>query len=108
LHAVVRDFVALVERDPDVFFFVNDNLRRYWPHASAATRRHSMIGEFRTLVEQGRREGCVTRDVSIELQITAITGFFSQLARLHHFGEFDGDLRAQRDDIESMIVKLLA
>jgi AcrR family transcriptional regulator len=108
MRSTVRGLIAFVDSDPEVFFFVYENLRHFWPIASEETRKHSMIGEFRKLLLQGRREGIVSSDVAIEIQIAAVTGFLFQLARLHYFGEIKGDLTSDSDDIENTILKMIA
>src|SRR5690349_17461909 len=36
--------LALLDESPEAVLFVNEELRRYWPQVSPATRRHSLIG----------------------------------------------------------------
>ena len=107
MRATVRGLVAFVDSEPEVFFFVHENLRHYLPVASEETRKHTILGEFRKLLVQGRREGTVNSDVAIEIQIAAVTGFLFQLARLHYFGELERDLTSESDDIETTIFKML-
>src|SRR4051812_40995136 len=44
LGRLVHALLALLDESPEAVLLVNEELRRYWPHVSPATRRHSLIG----------------------------------------------------------------
>src|SRR4051812_28852335 len=49
LGRLVSRLLALVDEAPEAVLFVNEELRRYWPLVSPATRRLSLIGITRKL-----------------------------------------------------------
>jgi AcrR family transcriptional regulator len=106
LRALVREFTEFVDSQPEAFFFVQENLREFWPKISESTRKHSMLGELRKLLQLGRNEGAIDDAVSIEIQLAATAGFFFQLARMNHFGEINPGIVARAGEIEAMIVKM--
>ena len=44
LGRLITRVLELLDESPEAVLFVNEELRRYWPHVSAATRRHSLLG----------------------------------------------------------------
>src|SRR6478736_4087769 len=44
LGRLVERLMALLDESPEAVLFVNEELRRYWPQVSPATRKHSLIG----------------------------------------------------------------
>lgn len=107
LRAVLVALSAFVERSPDAFFFVQDNLRGYWHKLPRNFRAKSVLSGFRDLIEIGRGEGLVAVTTPIELQVAAVIGFLSQLARMNAFGEVPRGMSAQVDHIEVMITLML-
>lgn len=107
LRAAVRSLTDFVDAHPEAFFFVQDNLRVYWPKLSKDTRRYSLMAEFRKLIELGRSEGRVSSNMPIELQLAAVLGFLSQLARMNYFEELKQNITRQTDQVESMILMML-
>jgi AcrR family transcriptional regulator len=108
MRATVRGFAAFVDAYPEAFFYVHDNSRRLLPKASETTRKHTVVGEFRKLLRQGRSEGVVNDGVPLEIQLAAVTGFLFQIARSSYFGDFKGDLSRHAGGIEAMIARMLA
>ncbi len=106
LHMMVAAFAEFIQAQPEAFFFVQENLRTFWPTMSAASKKHSLFGEFRKLLQQGRDEGSVDAGLAIDIQLAALMGFFFQLARMNHFKELASGVAARTDEIEAMIVKM--
>src|SRR5262245_54192237 len=44
LGRLVERVLALLDESPEAVLFVNEELRRFWPHVAPATRRYSLIG----------------------------------------------------------------
>lgn len=107
LRAALIAMTAFVDEQPEAFFFVQDNLRAMWPKLSKAASKTSMLREFRALIELGRSEGLVNKVTPIELQLAAMVGFLSQLARMNYFDELHSGITTQVDHIEAMIFVML-
>src|SRR3954467_13573669 len=52
LGRLITRIPAPLDESPEALLFVNEELRRYWPKMSAATRRHSLIGITRPFFEE--------------------------------------------------------
>ena len=106
LRALVQAFAEFINTQPEAFFFVQENLREYWPKLSQTTRQHSLFGQFRHLLQQGRSEGVINSAIAIDIQLAALTGFLSHLARMNYFNELKTGIVARTDEIEEMIIKM--
>src|ERR1041385_7108672 len=78
LGRLVMRMMTLLDESPEAVLFVNEELRRYWPKVSAATRKRSLIGITRDFFAEAGASG-VDRD----LQVAAFWGLLGQFARLH-------------------------
>jgi AcrR family transcriptional regulator len=104
LGRLITRLLALVDESPEAVLFVNEELRRYWPQMSPATRRHSLIGLTRTFFEEDE----VSRDVDRTLLIAAFWGLLGQFARMHAFGEWKGPAVNAAPQLEALVFKMLA
>jgi len=99
LSAVVGVFLGSMDTDLDAHLFVQENLRRLWPSAAPALRRHSLVRMTGELFELGKAEGVVDVALDTLLLSVALLGTIGQLARSLYFGELRGgraiDSRAQ-------------
>jgi len=86
LKLLVTRMMTLLDESPEAMLFVSDELRRYWPQVSAATRKRSLIGMTRTFFS----EGDVTKDVDLTVLVAGFWGLLGEFARLHAFGEWRG------------------
>src|SRR5215510_13574836 len=82
LGRLITRLLALVDESPEAVLFVNEELRRYWPRMSPATRRHSLIGITRKFFEESE----VSKEIDHTLLISAFWGLLGQFARLCAFG----------------------
>ncbi|HEY6895382.1 MAG TPA: TetR/AcrR family transcriptional regulator, partial [Rhodanobacteraceae bacterium] len=87
-RAVIDGYLDALDRDANSVLYVQDWLRHFWPQMPTAVRRHSIVADVRRLLEQGRAEGRVTRDIDVDLLTTAWLGTLQQFARFRFFGEF--------------------
>ena len=108
LHAIVTVFLAELDRDPDAFLFVQDQLRAMWPRVSRSVRRQSILGLIRTVLEQGVLEGRIAPDADLKLLIAAITGTLQQFARMLSFGEFRGPAADWSAGLERILIRIVA
>ncbi len=84
-RAVLEAVVGLLDRDADTVLYVTDQLRHFWPKMPAEVQKHTIIGEVRRMLEDGRREGVVTKKVEIALLTSAWLGTVQQFARERYF-----------------------
>jgi AcrR family transcriptional regulator len=108
LRAIVTVFVAQIERDPDAFLFVQDQLRRMWPRVSSNIRRHSVLALIRATLEQGVSEGSVASTANLNILIAAISGTLQQFARMASFGEFRGPAGAWAGELAQIIARMVS
>jgi TetR/AcrR family transcriptional regulator, repressor of fatR-cypB operon len=87
-RALIAAYVAALDRDANAVLYVQDNLRHFWPKMSVSFRKHSILEKIRMVLSSGQNEGLVTREIELELLVTAWTGTLQQFARVRYFGEF--------------------
>jgi AcrR family transcriptional regulator len=103
LGRLVARVLALLDESPEAVLFVNEELRRFWPQVSAATRRHSLIGITSRFFE----DGAVTSRVDRILLVSAFWGLLGQFARLYAFGEWKGRAVEAAPQIEALVLRML-
>lgn len=108
LRAMVAVFISQIERDPDAFLFVQDQLRQMWPRVSRTTRRHSILALIRATLEQGVRENKVCSTANLNLLIAAISGTLQQFARMLSFGEFRGPAGNWSRELEQILLRIVS
>jgi AcrR family transcriptional regulator len=104
LGRLIARVLALLDEAPEAVLFVNEELRRYWPRLSPATRRQSLIALTRRFFE----EGGVPEGSDPSLLVAAFWGFLGQFARMYVFGEWKGPAAAAAPRLEALVVKLFA
>lgn len=108
IHEIVTVFLSELDRDPDAFLFVQDQLRAMWPRVLRSVRRQSILGLIRSALQQGVLEGCVSPDADLKLLIAAITGTLQQFARMLSFGEFRGSAANWSAGLEGILLRIVA
>src|SRR4051812_43995545 len=61
LGRLIARVLELLDEAPEAVLFVNEELRRFWPHVSAATRRHSLIGLTSAFFAEGEVTTAIDR-----------------------------------------------
>lgn len=112
-HALFAAYMAALEEDQDAVLFVQDNLRHFWPRMPAEVRKHSILGEVRTLLESGQKEGVVTKTIDIGLLTAAWVGTLQQFARVRYFGDFAESksgrpMREVLAALEALLIRMVA
>ena len=107
-RAVIEAYVAALDRDPNSVIFVQDWLRHFWPRMPADVRRHSILGEIRKLLEYGKREGAVAKNIDVNLLVTAWAGTLQQFARARYFGDFRQNRRQLVGPLEALLAKMVS
>ncbi|MFI7536202.1 TetR/AcrR family transcriptional regulator [Streptosporangium sp. NPDC049376] len=87
LDALMRAFGELLDEEPEVLLFTQDNLRLYLPRLSAEERGPSLLGLLRGLIGDGVASGEVTAEIPVDLLVAALSGTVAQYARMRHFDE---------------------
>jgi AcrR family transcriptional regulator len=103
LGRLVTAILALLDESPEAVLFVNEELRRYWPQVSPATRRHSLIAMTRKFFEESE----VTASIDRTLLVAGFWGLLGQFARLYAFGEWKGRAVEAAPQIEALAFKML-
>ena len=103
LGRLISRVLELLDESPEAVLFVNEELRRYWPHVSAATRRHSLIG----LTSAFFAEGDVTPAIDRKLLVAGFWGLLGQFARMHAFGEWRGRAIDAAPQLQALALKML-
>ena len=85
---LVEALVRALHQDSAAVLFAQENLRQFWPRVSPAIRKHSILALVRKMLEEGQREGSVTRDIDIEILTVAWIGTLQQFARVWYFGNY--------------------
>jgi TetR/AcrR family transcriptional regulator, repressor of fatR-cypB operon len=106
-HAVVGAYMTALDQDRNAVLYVQDNLRQFWPKMPVAMRKHTIVGEVRTLLELGRKEGAVTATIDVGLLAVAWIGTLQQFARAQYFGEFKPPLRVITTTLEDLLMRMV-
>jgi TetR/AcrR family transcriptional regulator, repressor of fatR-cypB operon len=106
--AVVRAYLAALDREPDSVVFVQDWLRHFWPKMPPEVRRHSILGEIRKLLEYGQQEAAVTKEIEMNLLVTAWVGTLQQFARARYFGDFRQEQQQLCHSLAAILTKIVS
>lgn len=103
LKQLLTRMLALLDESPEAVLFVNEELRRYWPQVSPATRKHSLLGMTRAFFA----EGDVTKAIDPSLLVAGFWGLLGQFARLYAFGEWRGKAVDAAPQLELLVWNML-
>jgi AcrR family transcriptional regulator len=106
-RAVLAAYMAALERDQNAFLFAQDNLRHFWPRASAAVRKRSVLGEITKMLQDGRDHGDVTDAVDLCLLTIAWSGTLQQFTRARYFGGFKQPARQLVPALDLLLTRLV-
>ena len=108
LRALVRTYTTSFDAYPDAVMFAIDHLTRFWRDVPRALKKRTIITLIRELVELGEAEGCVPRDVDIEVRVSMVAGALGQLSRLVYLGGISGPASKYNDDLETTLRRALS
>jgi len=108
LDEYLRTLMELYDAAPEAIDFVADNLPRFWPEMPEELKTRTQVTQVRELLKQGRKEGAVTRDQPLEMQVVFVMGLINQLARMARQGGLSKPITAYRKDGFVMLEKLFA
>jgi len=106
--AYIVAFTTFFDTNPQAAVFTSDNLPTLWPHVSEHFQGRTIITLTREVLEQGKQEGLVSRDVRPPMQLVLVNGMISQLIRQMFFGELTGPASTFAPEIEGILRKALA
>lgn len=102
---LIRAYVEALARDSDAVLFAQENIRHFWPKASAAIRKHSVLRLIREMLEDGQRQGEVMDAVSGAMLTVIWAGTMQQFARMWYFGELGSERVALAAELETALVR---
>lgn len=105
-RAIVDAYLAALDRDSNSVLYVQDWLRYFWPRLPERIRRHTIVGDVRRLLESGRAEGRVARDLDLDVLTAAWIGTVQQFARFRFFGEFKQPTKALGDALDALLTRM--
>lgn len=103
LGRLIERLLALLDESPEAVLFVNEELRRFWPQVSPATRRCSLIATLSKFFADSEVRSSVDRI----LLVSAFLGLLGQFARLYAFGEWKGRAVEAAPQIEALVFRML-
>jgi AcrR family transcriptional regulator len=103
LRQLVTRLCAVLDEAPEAVLFVNEELRRFWPQASAATRKHSLMAMTAAFFDHD----AVTTAIDRKLLVAGFWGLLGQFARMHAFGEWRGNAVDAAPQLETLVWKML-
>jgi TetR/AcrR family transcriptional regulator, repressor of fatR-cypB operon len=106
-RALIDAYLAAADRDLNSVLYVQEGLRFFWPRMPAQVRRHSILGEIGKMLEDGQKQGFVTREISTKLLTTAWAGTLQQFVRARYFGEFRQSSRELAGSLEILLTKMV-
>ncbi len=106
-RAVLEAYLGALNRDMNSVLYVQEGLRYFWRRIPAEARRYSIVGEVRTLLERGLREGVVTDTIDIDLLTAAWMGTLQQFARARYFGDFGQPARKISAALEAVLMRIV-
>jgi TetR/AcrR family transcriptional regulator, repressor of fatR-cypB operon len=104
-HELIRAYIEALARDSAAVLFAQENIRHFWPKASAAIRRHSILRLIREMLEEGQRHGEVTKTVSAAMLTVVWVGTMQQFARMWYFGELGREKSALAAELERALLR---
>jgi AcrR family transcriptional regulator len=107
LAGVVGAFIGAMDQDLEATLFVQDSLRELWPRMPASSRKRTILGTLRRLLQRGIREGRVRGYHSAEIPVAALVGLMAQVCRELYFREIPGPAARHRPELELAIARML-
>lgn len=108
LDGYLSELMAYYADAPEALDFINDNLPRFWPMMPKDLKTRTQVTQVRELLMRGRKEGAVTKDQSLELQVVFVMGLIGQLARMARQGGLSKPITTYRKEALVMLEKLFA
>jgi len=108
LDAYLTTLLKLYETAPEPLDFVNDNLGRFWLQMPEELKKRTQVTQVRQLLQRGRKEGAVTKDQTLEMQVVFVMGLFAQLGRMARAGGLSKPISAYKKEGFIMLEKLFA
>jgi len=108
LRALIHTYTSSFDAYPDAVMFAVEHLTRFWSEVPRAMKKRTIITLTRELIELGETEGCVPRDVDIEVRVSMVAGALAQLSRLVYLGGMSGPASKYNDDLETTLRRALS
>ena len=108
LDHYLTTMMELYKASPEGLDFVNDNMGRFWPQVPEEMATRTQVSQVREILQRGRKEGAVTKDQPLELQVTFVLGLFAQLARFARHDGLSKPITSYKKECFLMLEKLFA
>lgn len=108
LRALVHTYTASFDAYPDAVMFAVEHLATFWSEVPRTMKKRTIITLIRELIELGETEGCVPRDIDIEVRVASVAGALGQLSRLVYLGGMSGPASKYDDDLEITLRRALS
>jgi AcrR family transcriptional regulator len=108
LRALLAEFYKIMDEDLEAYLYIMDYLREFWPRLPEAIRKKTIIQLIYKLFEQGVREGRLAKEMSPRIRVAAFIGFLNQFSKMLYFKEVQGDSSQWTQDVESVVMKMIA
>jgi AcrR family transcriptional regulator len=108
LRALVHTYTACFDAYPDAVMFAVEHFATFWSEVPRTMKKRTIITLIRELIELGETEGCVPRDIDIEVRVASVAGALGQLSRLVYLGGMSGPASKYDDDLEITLRRALS
>jgi hypothetical protein len=108
IRTIVEIYCGMLDQtaESDALLYVQDSLRDLWPSVRRTLQRKSIVRLMLAVVEDGRREGVVARDIEPRMLVAAILGVLAQFSRQHYFEDFSGAAKRWAPSLRKVIYRM--
>jgi AcrR family transcriptional regulator len=108
IRTIVEIYCTMLDNsaEADALLYVQDSLRDLWPSVQRTLQRKSIVRLMLGVVEDGRREGAVARDIEPRMLVAAILGVLAQFSRQHYFEDFSGPAKRWAPSLRKVIHRM--
>jgi AcrR family transcriptional regulator len=108
IRAIVEIYCAMLDNkvEADALLYVQDSLRDLWPAVRRTLQRKSIVRLMLGVVEDGRRERVVARDIEPRMLVAATLGVLAQFSRQHYFEDFSGPAKRWAPSLRKVIHRM--
>ena len=102
---LIKVYLEELERDSSAVLFAQENIRHFWPKASPAIRRHSILRLISEMLQEGQSRDEVTRAISAAMLTVVWVGTVQQFARMWYFGELGREKARLAAQLETALMR---
>lgn len=102
-RAFLSSRLEAFDQHPDATFFATNHIAVLWPKVSERLKKRTILSLQREMIETGRSEGLVRRDINSDLLIAIVSGALEQVTRQVHFQVLPGPAVAHLEALEHVL-----